>query len=69
MHLMISSQKLDFLNIKKKKIINLNKRVQKNIVMEIHIINEKESFPLMMFLVKTMQLCIRYANQLSQVKY
>ena len=40
---MISSQKLDFLNIKKK-IINLNKRVQKNIVMEIHIINEKESF-------------------------
>ena len=40
---MISSQKLDFLNIKKK-IINLNKRVQRNIVMEIHIINEKESF-------------------------
>ena len=29
----------------------------------------KKVFPLMMFLVKIMQLCIRYANQLSQVKY
>lgn len=41
---MISSQNLDFLKFFFKKVINLNKRIQKNILMEIHIINEKESF-------------------------